>query len=464
MFNLKHDKKIPVWIDPRKYWRSIYLIGETHPVHHIKWLRPKFFRHVDFLDKSQWWTPKKLRFMQLKKLKKIVLHAYNEVPYYRKVMKQHKLLPSDIKELKDITKIPLTEKDGMRPSFPKEIVSQSYPDLNLMSDSTSGSTGTPFQFFKCPEKVEWEKSLDTRTYSWIGMDRGDRFAKIWGVKNPNYWLSLGEKLIRKRIILNAFEMNKGKTTVFFKQLEKFQPDFLQGYGGALYVFSKFMSNENLSLPSLRGVISSGGMMLERELQERSFGCPVYDRYGSREFGCVAHECEFKNLHVNDEGFLVELVDEEGNWVEDGERGEIVVTDFNNPAMPFIRYKIGDSAKANYQKKCECGRGLSILGELLGRTSDLIYTPSGKPILLQFFVLLFQKNKKIKKFKLVKTSKRKLDVFLEVEKKLEDSLIEEIERKIVDYCQSEMDVEIVLVDELPFSESGKYKIIESRIAT
>jgi len=109
----------------------------------------------------------------------------------------------------------------------------------------------------------------------------------------------------------------------------------------------------------------------------AFGCEIYDSYSTKELGCIAIQCSHNtNLHVADELFLLEIIDEEtGKPVAIGETGAVVVTSFYNQAMPLIRYRLGDLATLG--APCPCGRGLTVLSAIAGRNRQLFRFPGGK---------------------------------------------------------------------------------------
>jgi phenylacetate-CoA ligase len=147
--------------------------------------------------------------------------------------------------------------------------------------------------------------------------------------------------------------------------------------------------------------------------EEAFSCRVYDEYGCGELGTIAHECDSGSLHVNAENLLVEIFDGD-RQCEPGQRGEIVVTELNNFAMPLIRYRLGDFGVLA-RDKCSCGRTLPVLQEVSGRAYDLVYNREGRLFHAEFFMYIFEevKNKGlgIKSFQVVQESYEKFAVLV-----------------------------------------------------
>src|SRR6185436_9202776 len=103
---------------------------------------------------------------------------------------------------------------------------------------------------------------------------------------------------------------------------------------------------------------------------------VIDNYGVTETGYIAFECPAGGgYHVCSESVLVELLDDDGNDVPEGEPGRVVLTSFYNFAMPLIRYAVGDLAVAAHGP-CPCGRTLPRLATILGRQRNIFTFPDG----------------------------------------------------------------------------------------
>jgi phenylacetate-CoA ligase len=122
--------------------------------------------------------------------------------------------------------------------------------------------------------------------------------------------------------------------------------------------------------------------------ENVFGCAVFDEYGARELGPLAHECEaHAGLHVNAESYVVEVV-RDGRPARDGELGEVLVTDLNSRTVPLIRYQLPDLAVAA-GRPCACGRGLPLLAAVTGRPASGILDARGRCVPGAVFCELFR---------------------------------------------------------------------------
>ena len=118
----------------------------------------------------------------------------------------------------------------------------------------------------------------------------------------------------------------------------------------------------------------GSIPATRERIERSWGARVIDHHGLTEVGPVSFECWESpgSLHINEAEFIAEVLDPHtGDEVEDGQTGELVLTNLGRTASPVIRYRTGDIV-VRRTEPCRCGRTWARLeGGILGRADDMV---------------------------------------------------------------------------------------------
>lgn len=250
-----------------------------------------------------------------------------------------------------------------------------------------------------------------------------------------------------------------------------RPVQILAYVEAIYELAKFIEREGLKVWSPRAIMTSAGTLYGymREVIERVFQAPVYNRYGSREVGDIACECEaHQGLHVCPLTHYVEILREDGTSAPPGEIGEVVVTSLINYAMPLIRYRIGDMA-AWADHNCSCGRRWPLLKEVTGRTADTFISSSGRRVHGEYFTHLVYFRDWVKKFQFVQESpdRIRLLVIPAVPKNEINEIIArekaDIEAKIQVAMGPECKLEIEVVDDIPASPSGKYRYTISKVA-
>jgi phenylacetate-CoA ligase len=207
--------------------------------------------------------------------------------------------------------------------------------------------------------------------------------------------------LRRQVELDAFEMGPAEMERFTGLLTRLRPRAIRGYASALALYARFLEERGRPFPPPAGVISCAETLTDpmREAIEAGLGAPVHDRYGSREFGVIASQCEAGRYHINTRGAYVEILDG-SRPASPGTVGRVVVTGLACRAMPLIRYETGDIAEAPAEESCPCGRGLPLMGGVYGRASDFVATSDGRLVHGEFFTHLFYGRQSVREFALV----------------------------------------------------------------
>lgn len=324
------------------------------------------------------WPIDKVREDQLKRLRSVVQHAFQQTDYYHDRLVEAGISPDCIKTLSDLQRLPLLTKEDIR--FNKLRMVSRLTEVNkLIPGKTSGSTGISLEFFQDEGSQQWKRGATVAYDRWSGWDMGERVGAIWG--NPecyqNWRLYLRNILRNRHIYLDTLKMDEQSMLLYHSTLMKKKPAILFGHAHSLFLFARFMEQKGLSGIYPRGIISTCMVLhdFERQCIERVFGCRVTNRYGCEEVSLIACECPEGNMHLNCDSLIVEFI-RNGKPVSPGEPGAIVVTDLTNYGMPFIRYKVGDVGVPSAKTSCTCGCTYPILESLEGRVADYVVTPDG----------------------------------------------------------------------------------------
>jgi phenylacetate-CoA ligase len=399
-------------------------------------------QHVD-LSETQWWTLEDLQELQEFRLRKIVKYACNNIPGYRKKFDQARISPEHIRSLDDLSKIPVTTREELQNN-------SDFVNARLISGTlyTGGSTGTSLKYYESKEsgKIRWNAHL--RGWSWNGYKPGKRLAVIasaQGIVKEENTLNLSGDLTTVNLQKNI------------KELQKFRPQHLRGYVGSLYILAKYCLDNDISIEGIESIdpISENLYDFQRTAVEKAFDCPVYEEYCCNDGGACAWECDtHEGLHYFMERAIIEDID-----------GEMVVTDLWNRAMPFIRYKNGDSVTF-LDKKCSCGRELPLI-KVKGRDNDIIITKAG--IISPTFImhngigigtadhLKTKFRDGIRTVQYVQKPNYILEVYLVKNPWCSNEEIRAFEEK-VSYIAEGMSVKINYVDDIPSTKKGKRAFI------
>jgi phenylacetate-CoA ligase len=336
--------------------------------------RTSRFSHGSILERTQWLSRQDVERLQNSRLHDLVKHSYETVPYYRRIFKENKVDPKDIRNPADLSKLPILTKEDIKKNR-TDLVSRSF-DQNSLVPYQSGGSGNPIQFFVTKESQSRELAAEFRAYGWAGYRLGDRCFMFWGspfdLSKANAIIKRINMIIERVYIADTYVLSDRVFVESARILRKFRPEIIRGYTSSVLMMAKYINDTHIRDVRPKAVITSAETLYDsmRKTIEDAFDCPVFDYYGSREIGAIAAECEeHHGYHISAENVVVEFVDD-GQPVSAGERGLIAITNLANYGMPFIRYELGDVGISSADV-CPCGRGLPLMSAIEGRTSDFM---------------------------------------------------------------------------------------------
>ncbi|WP_456469181.1 phenylacetate--CoA ligase family protein [Archaeoglobus sp.] len=416
-------------------------------------------KYLKWFNRTQWLKPEELEKLQNKKLRALIQHAYRNVPYYHRIFKKLELRPDDIQNKDDLSKLPILTKEDIRKNL-DQLRAVNVPKSRVIEAHSSGSTGEPLKYYidKKSYSSGWAQTF--RCWGWTGFNLGDPYVKISLNPRVGFRKKLQDVLLNCKYIYFA-DVNEKTLKMHLETMRKGK--IIRSYASAMYVISKLIEEQGMGdLPKPLAIMTTGDTLFPhyRELIESVFGCEVFDGYGG-ESTPIAFECEeHTGYHICDESIAVEFV-KDGQEASPGELGSIVFTSLDNYAMPFIRYKINDvGVKAD--GLCSCGRGLSLMSSIEGRNTDLVVTPSGKFLVVQFFTTLFKYLEGVDQFQVVQNRVDRLNIKIVRNEKFRDRDEEYIISRIKSQVGNEMEISIEFVDSIPPTKSGKRRFVISNV--
>ena len=429
----------------------------------------KVFREMyAFLRGSQWWSKEKLEEYQMERLKKLLKHAYEHVPYYKRAFDERDIKPEDIQDFSDMKRLPFVTKEEIRDNL-EEFLADNYSKSQLHYVTTGGSTGIPFGFYGIKNySTAIERAFICNQWNRVGYKLGDRSIVLRGgyTGNPEkneYWRY---DPVGRELSFASYYLTEEHIPSYLEKIREFKPDFIQAYPSAISILARYMAENNVDdFPSVKAILAGSENLYpsQRELLEKVFNCRVFSWYGHAEKAVLAAECEHSSYyHIFPEYGYTEIIDSQGNEVTgDGQIGEIVGTGFYNFAMPFIRYKTQDLAVVS-NEKCKCGRKYRLLQRIEGRLQELIVTKNDRLISMTQINMHSDVFDNVKQFQFYQDTKGEL-VFNIVKK---DSytdrdtqyIIEELYKKLGE----DVDLTIKCVNEIPRTQSGKYRFLIQKL--
>lgn len=440
------------------YWKFYVFLTPLH-----KWnISKKFFSYYKVLNKSQYLSNEELKKFQLYKLKKLLRHAYGNVPYYKKKFDENNISIRNFKSLDDLNKLPYLEKSVLKKNYNMELISQSADLSKIYKITTSGSTGEPMKIYVDNAQLEIRYASTLRGQEWAGWKIGIKSVRLWHQTiGMNFVQILKEKFdafLMRRTFFPAYGFNEKLVNKLFKEISKNKNMIIDGYAESFNYLKKLSSNNSLKLKSM---ISSAQILpkhIKKEIEQK-FSTTVYDKYGSREFSGIAYENNEQNGHlVQMESYIVELV-KNYKKAEPNEIGEILITDLNNLVMPLIRYKIGDLAKALPVNYDLCKIKMDRIGDIYGRTQGIVLLPDKKWLPATFFIHLFKDYEDyVEKFQVIQ-KKINLLIIKIVKFELYNTTIEnEIEINLRKFISKEVSINFEVVERIEMIKTGKINFI------
>lgn len=418
------------------------------------------------MEQTQWLSPEHLETLQLERLRKFLSNVGKHVPYYRNLFNNQAFDPAGISSLSDLARLPFLTKAVIRANTEqlKSEIAQ-----NLSRFNTGGSSGEPLIFFLGNERVSHDVAAKWRATRWWDVDIGDPEIVVWGspieLGSQDKVRQIRDSLLRTKL-LPAFEMSTAKLDGFVAEIRAMRPTMLFGYPSALAHIAQHAETRGQRMDDLgirvAFVTSEKLYDHQRERISRIFGCKVANGYGGRDAGFIAHECPSGGMHLTAEDIIVEIVDEAGHPVPHGTAGEIVTTHLATGDFPFIRYRSGDIGVLDEQL-CTCGRGLPLLKEIQGRTTDFVVARDGTVMHGLALVYVVRDIPGVKEFKIVQETLELTRVYLVTEAPFQpansQTIIEGFKRRL----GSEVDIQIEHVASIPKETSGKFRYIVSKVA-
>ena len=312
--------------------------------------------------------------LQSEGLVKTVKRAYENSPYYRKLMDEKGLTPSDIKSVADLHKLPFIQKDDLRKAYPYGLLSAPLSECVRMH-STSGTTGKRVMAFYTQHDMGIWEDCCARAITAAG-----------GTKDDIIHVSYGYGLFTGGLGIDGGSRKVGALTlpVSSGSTER-QLDIMCDLGSTILCctpsYAAYIA-ETVEEKGIRGEIKLragifGAEAWTQEMRldiEEKLGIKAYDIYGLTEIAGpgVSYECSAQNgMHINEDHFIAEIIDPNtGETLPDGQKGELVFTSITKEAFPMIRYRTRDICVLN-REKCACGRTQVRMAKPMGRSDDML---------------------------------------------------------------------------------------------
>lgn len=411
---------------------------------------------------TQWYSEEQMREFQTSKLRKLLSHCYDNVLYYRSLMRDLGLRPDDIRSPDDVTYFPV---------LTKEIVMQNSDGLiprnldqikGVKSSYTGGTTGGALLKRNDANTRSSIWGAYHRFYDWMRVKRSDAKIDLMG------GYSLEKHNLHKRLV--TWLTDKAKNSYSFDTyapldgnlerltilLNRRDIKLIRSYTQYLYTIARILHQKGCHY-KIKTIMTTAEPLFpeHRALFQEVFGAEVFDQYGCGEIGGIAFECDHhEGLHVTEERVILET----------NRTGELIITDLDNLALPLIRYSNADEAEL-CPHTCGCGRKSKLIRQIRGRVIDYLSGPTGQTLHSSYlWKILYETNiaplRNLVKFQAVQTARDRIILRI-VAQKLSESEERLLSTLLKDKLGS-VHIQYKYEAEIENSSSGKYRPVINEV--
>jgi phenylacetate-CoA ligase len=427
------------------------------------------------MNETQWMSSNDLRYLQMLQLRLIVEHAIKNLPFYARRFED-----IGIKTAKDLDeeswdRLPvLTRKEIQENTINTESIPSSHG--RIASVASSGSTSTPIRITKTDlSNLIWTASSlrnevwnrlnpeETMVFIRHGIDDGtpEQLATLrstglyqnnYGPPNSIFLKTGGVWIIDTRCPVSYHADLISRT----------RPECITAMPSNLSLLLKYYEENNNApnwIKSVWTVSEALGDLRERCL--KTLNCKIIDSYSCAETGYIALQCpEHEHYHVQSETIRLEVLRPDNTHCKPGEIGRVVITPLHNFASPLFRYEIGDEAEVG--DPCPCGRGLSVLKRIIGRTYDYLTMPDGRKQRVDTGYYPICAIPAVRELQIVQRSKELIEILLVLSRPLNVDEIKNITELCTERFGDIFEYRITKVDSISQTISGKRRIFISEV--
>lgn len=409
----------------------------------------KSWRQIQMLSESE------LKKLQEHNLSKILKHAVDNIPFYKQ-----NLLGIPNPELQDF------------PILTKAIIRENTDHLfwhpeqkgKLVCEKSSGSSGVQGAIYMSKKEQSIFQGIQTLTWEWGGFKLGNALLQTGMTLQRGFIKSIKDLLFNTQYV-SAFNLDDKSVVSVLNGLSA-RKRFFGGYASSLWVYANAARKSNINPVKFESVISWGDKMFPhyRSSIEEQFQTRVFDTYGTTEGFMIAGQKDLPYYYILTPHVYVELLDDQGKEVKDGEIGHVVVTRLDAFEMPLIRYYLGDLAVKLPRDRYPEKRTLQfpLLERIIGRDTDIVRTASGKRMIVHFFTGIFEHFPEITQFRVIQNSLNEVTIEYIPDKSFAPQILDALTKKIHDHLQEPFPIIFLKVERIPATPSGKPQIILSTI--
>lgn len=435
----------------------------THPL----WLRrdhPAYFRYAQQFRRNQRLSLELLAKGQTERLRAQLLHAFRNVPFYRRRFEIAGVTPLDIRTTEDLAALPVLTKSDIL-NHNAELLARNVPESERVRCQTGGSTGGSLQFWLDRERIDSRLAAIDRHNAWAGLRPGDWYAHLWGSRfdtgtSTTPVVTWRQRLLSRNLTLNTSLISEDDLAQYVALLRRVRPHVMIAYAQSAVFFARYCERNSIRDLRFRSVIVTSEMLLpgQRALLENVFSAKVFNRYGCREVSVIASDCPcLTGMHINADALIVEV--EEAPGLPPG-TGRVLITDLLNRSMPLIRYEIGDLASTLDSAACPCGRAFPRIANIRGRITDFLVTGDNRRISGISLAQIAGDLPEVRQMQFVQNDLRNIQLRVVAGDGYGVNTISELRRRLDPYLRGTTELNIVTVERIVPEPSGKFRYVKT----
>ena len=410
----------------------------------------EFVRYSELLEKRENQSIEKINRYQFEKLKDVLIHSYNNVPYYHDLFDQVSFNPHKFSDFGQMSDIPFLTREIVRDNFDR-LRSRKKIKNGYYAGTTGGSSGIPLKLLLDYDSIGRESAFIYHYRKKLGYKLDGKLvtfrqasefsSRLWEY-NP----------MHNEIVFLPMKISRLTINEYAKKINEFQPDYLNGYLSSIWYFAKLLDEFKIKLNiNIKGIFLTSENLdpRQREFIENFFGVKSMTFYGHSERCVMAEEVDPAKYKFDPHYGYAELILSEAN------RYSIVGTGFLNYTMPFIRYRTDDSCSPLEKHYVIEGKRSSTLG-LVGINDEFLPSTA--------FDLENPVFRHILTYQLIQEEKGKADLLLIPGSNFKKAELEHIKNEINKATKGIIVIDVKLVDNLVLSNRGKFQMYVSKVKT
>ncbi len=420
-----------------------------------KFFNTSFSYSLNYWRKFKYFSELELEKFQEIQLKNQLEFAIKNVSKYKGILYSSSETASQL-----LTKFPILTKDVLKENIDELNIDSKEKITKIFS---SGSTGVSTSVNMNKKDLMSIQSLSFHIWELCGYKIGDAVIQTGISPNRTLFKKLKD-IFFGTIYISAFALKERDLIFICKKLSKNKNITIIGYPSSINIIANYALENNFKI-KISKVIGLGDALFTHHKKniEKAFQCKIMETYGSSEGFQIGFQVDLNYMYIFTPQVYLELLDDNGFPVKDGEIGNVVVTRLDNKHMPLIRYKLGDLAiklpKEKYPSKRKYN--FPLLEKVVGRNTDVVLLPNDSKMVVHSFTGIFEHIDGIKQFKIIQKDRNGIIIQYIPSKKFTEAILKTIIIKLQEYIQNKSFlIEFEKVNEIKSYKSGKPQIVES----